>query len=89
MPYWHMLLYGRKRKKTTLGELIRGHLSVSSSNPPSCTLAGGLWPDLKDECFSNYNVYVDHLGIMLKMQILKKKKKKKLQVLIVGSGLGF
>lgn len=78
MPYWHMLFYGRKGKRTTLDELIRGHLSVSSSSPPCCTIAGGLWPDLKDECFSNYNMHVDHGGILLKMQIL-----------IVGSGLRF
>lgn len=61
MPYWHMLLYGRKWKDYSR-RAYKGSSECVFFQSSSCTLAGGLWPDLKDECFLNYNVYVDHLG---------------------------
>lgn len=69
-PYWHMLLRGRKRKRTTMDELTRAHLSLPPSSSPCSTLANGLRPALKDGYLSDHSVHVNHLGILLKMQIL-------------------
>lgn len=53
-----------------MDELRRDGVSLPSSNPPCSVLTSGIWPDMKDEDFSNFGEHENHLGILVKMQML-------------------